>query len=76
MTDNLFWQLADRYEKSDKNNQPFVPAENVADLAKDILEANKWDYSESLADFDLFNFNNPKDASQIFENVYAKGDKK
>ena len=72
MKDNLFWQLADKYEKIDENDQPFVPSESVTDLAEEILNTNKWDYDESLADFNLFRFDNQEKALQIFKNVYDK----
>lgn len=72
MKDNLFWQLADKYEKIDENEQPFVPSESATDLAEEILNTNKWDYDESLADFNLFRFDNQEKALQNFKNVYAK----
>ena len=72
MKDNLFWQLADKYEKIDENDQPFVPNESATDLAEEILNINKWNYDKSLADFNLFRFDNQEKALQVFKNVYAK----
>lgn len=59
MTDEKFWQLADKYEQSynyHKGEEPFVLVKDAEDLAIEIIRTNNYDFDESLADFELFNF--------------------
>lgn len=64
MTDKRFWEIADEYELRDKNLQAYVPKDNIPDLCKAIIVANKGDADECRADLTLFEFKN--------HTVYAK----
>ena len=69
MKDSTFWALSDIYEKTDHNGNTYVPIKNVRDLSVDILTNNNYNKSESLADFNLFNFRRKGKALQIFNSV-------
>lgn len=69
MKDSEFWKIADKYEKTDHKGQPYVPMKNVRTVSTFILFANDCNKSESLEDFNLFNFKRKEKALQIFNEV-------
>lgn len=77
MTDERFWAIADEYEMRDKNLQSYVPKENIPDLCKAIVTANKGDTAECRADLTLFRFkNHTAYAKEELELQLNKGDGK